>query len=78
MTTPCCQSGAMPSPADTLRRVKEVRREALDHARLARELARERRALLEQLIEDGYSQAELGRELGVSRQAIQKMLAGWR
>ncbi len=65
----------MRDTADTLRRVKEVRAEALKYARMAQQLAKERRALLEQLIDDGYSQADTARELGVSRQAIQKMLA---
>jgi predicted transcriptional regulator len=52
-----------------------VRAEALHHARLARQLAIERRDLMRELIEDGYSQAGIARELGVTRQAIQKMLA---
>jgi DNA-directed RNA polymerase specialized sigma24 family protein len=65
----------MPNSADTLRRVKEVRAEALHHARIAQQLAKERRRLLEQLVADGYSQADIARELGVTRQAIQKMLA---
>ena len=42
---------------------------------LARRLAAERRDLIQGLIADGWSQADVGRELGVSRQAIQKMLA---
>jgi DNA invertase Pin-like site-specific DNA recombinase len=60
---------------DTLRRIKEVRAEALKHTRIARELAAERRDLIQGLIDDGVSQADIGRELGVTRQAIQKMLA---
>jgi biotin operon repressor len=35
----------------------------------------ERREILHTLITSGHSQAEIARELGVSRQAIQKMLA---
>jgi transcriptional regulator with XRE-family HTH domain len=31
--------------------------------------------VLRQLIEEGFSQADIARELGVTRQAIQKMLA---
>jgi DNA-binding XRE family transcriptional regulator len=65
----------MPNSADTLLRVKEVRAEALKHARIAQQLAKERRRLLQRLIDDGYSQADIARELGVTRQAIQKMLA---
>jgi DNA-directed RNA polymerase specialized sigma24 family protein len=55
--------------------LREVRAAALEHARLARQLAVERRELLRDLIADGFSQADIARELGVSRQAIQKMLA---
>jgi len=61
---------------ETFQRVREVRDEALRHMRLARELHVQRRELLESLIKEGFSQAEIARELGVSRQAIQQMLAG--
>lgn len=60
---------------ETFRRIKEVRAQAIEHTRRARELAHERRALMEQLISDGISQSDIARELGVTRQAIQKMLA---
>jgi predicted transcriptional regulator len=49
--------------------------EALRHALLTRQLAAERRDLIRGLIREGFSQAGIGRELGVTRQAIQKMLA---
>ena len=64
-----------PSHEDLLRRIKEVRAEAIEHARLARQLATERRYLIQQLLDDGLSQADIARELGVSRQAIQKMMS---
>jgi IS30 family transposase len=54
--------------------LKEVRAEALEHVRIARELARERRRLIEALLAQGFSQADIARELGVTRQAIQKMV----
>jgi DNA-binding XRE family transcriptional regulator len=60
---------------DAFRRLKEVRTEALHHARRAQQLARERRDLISDLIEHGCSQADIARELGVTRQAVQKMLA---
>jgi DNA-directed RNA polymerase specialized sigma24 family protein len=60
---------------ETFQRLKEVRAEALRHELLARQLAAERRDLIRGLIEEGFSQADIGRELGVTRQAIQKMLA---
>lgn len=80
-TTPGCQTEAMnpsgrtPAQQDTVRRLKEVRAEALGHFRAAQDLARERRDLIRSLTDGGVSQAEIARELGVSRQAVQKMLA---
>jgi DNA invertase Pin-like site-specific DNA recombinase len=61
--------------AETMRRIREVRAEAIEHTRLARRLAAERRDLMMSLIDDGVSQAQIARDLGVTRQAIQKMLA---
>ena len=57
-------------------RIKEVRAQAIEHSRQAQALARERRDLMQILINDGLSQSDIARELGVSRQSIQKMLAG--
>lgn len=56
-------------------RIRRVRAEAIEHTRIARQLAAERRDLIKQLIADGLSQSDIARELGVTRQAIQKMLA---
>jgi DNA-binding NarL/FixJ family response regulator len=61
---------------ETIKHLKEVRDEALRHTRLARQFHAERRDILRSLIAEGFSQAEIARELGVTRQAIQKMLAG--
>ncbi len=61
--------------AETFQRIKEVRAQAIEHTRLARQLAAERRDLMQELIDAGLSQADIARELGVSRQAIQKMMA---
>jgi DNA-binding NarL/FixJ family response regulator len=60
---------------DTFERLRQVRAEAIEHTQQARRLAAERRDLIRQLIGDGLSQADIARELGVTRQAIQKMLA---
>jgi DNA invertase Pin-like site-specific DNA recombinase len=60
---------------ETFRRIKEVRAQAIEHTRQARRLAYERRDLMQDLIDDGLSQSDIARELGVSRQAIQKMMA---
>ena len=57
------------------RRLNEVRAEALHHARLARQLSAERRAILHELIRNGHSQADIARQMGVTRQAVQKMLS---
>ncbi|MGW2550883.1 hypothetical protein [Streptomyces sp. NPDC001635] len=59
----------------TLSRIKEAREQAIHHARLAQQFAAERRDLMQSLIDQGVSQADIARELGVSRQAVQKMLA---
>lgn len=61
---------------ETIKRLKEVRDEAVRHMRLAQQFHAERRDILRGLISEGLSQAEIARELGVTRQAIQKMLAG--
>ena len=61
--------------AELLEELKRVRAAAIQHTMAARELARERRRLMDVLLEEGFSQADLARELGVTRQAIQKMIA---
>jgi DNA-binding XRE family transcriptional regulator len=62
--------------AEEFRHLREVRAQALEHYRLAQQFHAERRDLLRALTEKGFSQADIARELGVTRQAIQKMLAG--
>jgi DNA-binding transcriptional regulator LsrR (DeoR family) len=57
------------------RRIKQVRAQAIEHTRQAQTLAVERRDLTQVLVKDGLSQSDIARELGVTRQAIQKMLA---
>jgi DNA-binding transcriptional regulator LsrR (DeoR family) len=65
----------MTTHEETYRQINKVRAEALEHTRLARELFRERQDLMRGLMEQGVSQADIAREMGVSRQAVQKMLA---
>jgi DNA-directed RNA polymerase specialized sigma24 family protein len=60
---------------ETFRKIKEVRAEAIEHYRRAQQLHSQRRDLLRSLVDEGFSQADIARELGVTRQAIQKMLA---
>jgi DNA invertase Pin-like site-specific DNA recombinase len=60
---------------ETFERIRQVRAEAIEHTIIARRLAAERRDLIKQLIDDGLSQSDIARELGVTRQAIQKMLS---
>jgi len=59
---------------EAFRRLNEVRAAALEHARRARRLSAQRRDLIRQLVTAGYSQADIAREMGVTRQAVQKML----
>jgi DNA-binding NarL/FixJ family response regulator len=68
-------SEAIAAHQATLDRLRQVRDEAITHARHARELAAERREIIRQLIVAGLSQADIAREMGVTRQAIQKMLS---
>jgi DNA-directed RNA polymerase specialized sigma24 family protein len=82
-TTPSCHTGGVaekkadtPAHQETFKRLREVRDEAVRHTRLAQQLHAQRRDILRGLIAEGFSQAEIARELGVTRQAIQKMLAG--
>lgn len=58
--------------------LKRVRSEAIEHIRAAQLLAQQRRRLMEEFMAEGFSQSDLARELGVTRQAIQKMLAAGR
>jgi DNA-binding XRE family transcriptional regulator len=60
---------------EAIERIRQVRAQAIEHTRQARRLHDERRRLMQQLIDDGWSQADIGRELGVTRQAIQKMMS---
>jgi DNA-binding XRE family transcriptional regulator len=63
-----------PKHQETIDRIKDVRARAIEHTRQARRLALERRDLMQSLIDDGWSQSDIARELDVSRQAIQKMM----
>lgn len=64
-----------PAQVELLEELKQVRAAAIEHYRAAQELARKRRRLIDALLAEGFSQADLARELGVTRQAIQKMVA---
>lgn len=55
--------------------VREVRARAIEAYKRVQELHARRRDLLRTLADAGFSQADIARELGVTRQAIQKMLA---
>jgi DNA-directed RNA polymerase specialized sigma24 family protein len=55
--------------------LNQIRAQAVEHARQARRLSAQRRAVIEQLLGDGFSQADIAREMGVTRQAVQKMIA---
>jgi DNA-binding NarL/FixJ family response regulator len=61
--------------AELFDELKRVRAAAVEHYLAAQELSRERRRLIDRLLADGFSQADVARELGVTRQAIQKMMA---
>lgn len=60
---------------EAFRRLKDVRAKAIEHYLLAQQFHAERRDLIRDLVKEALSQAEIAREIGVTRQAIQKMLA---
>jgi DNA-binding NarL/FixJ family response regulator len=68
----------MPQTADFQTEFDELRRvkaEALAHWVKAQEFHRQRKVMMQELMTKGFSQADIARELGVSRQAVQKMLS---
>jgi DNA invertase Pin-like site-specific DNA recombinase len=58
----------------TLAAIKEARAQALEHHLKAKEASTRRSDLMLALIDDGVSQSDIARELGVTRQAIKKMI----
>lgn len=74
-----CHSGRMKEITEAQQQVfdhlKQIRAQAVEHARLARRLSAERQEVIEQLLAEGFSQADVAREMGVTRQAVQKMIA---
>jgi predicted transcriptional regulator len=54
--------------------IKEARAQAVEHYLKAKEASSRRSDLMLALIKDGVSQSDIARELGVSRQAIKKMI----
>ena len=65
------QTSEFKAEFDELRR---VRTEALSHYTKAQEFHRQRRTLMKDLLAKGFSQAEIARELDVTRQSVQKMV----
>lgn len=64
-----------PSHEELYRRIRDARTHAIEHTKIARQFSSERRELMLALMNDGVSQTDIARELGVTRQAVQKMLA---
>ena len=58
---------------EVLAAIKEARAQAVEHYAKAKEASTRRSDLMLSLIKDGVSQADIARELGVTRQAIKKM-----
>jgi hypothetical protein len=61
--------------AALLERLKQIGAAAAEHFRAAQELSRQRRWMIDTLLAEGFPQADLAREPGVTRRAIQKMVA---
>jgi SOS response regulatory protein OraA/RecX len=68
----------MPQAADFQAEFDELRRvkaKARSHCVKAQEFHRQRKVMMRELMTKGFSQADIGRDLGVSRQAVQKILS---
>ncbi|HEX7353300.1 MAG TPA: helix-turn-helix domain-containing protein [Mycobacteriales bacterium] len=63
-----------PQQEEALDRIKEARAQAVEHFLKAKEASARRSDLMLALIKDGVSQSDIARELGVTRQAIKKMI----
>lgn len=63
-----------PKQEEALVAIKEARAQAVEHYLKAKEASTRRSDLMLALIKDGVSQSDIARELGVSRQAIKKMI----
>jgi DNA-binding XRE family transcriptional regulator len=61
--------------AEQFDRLREVREAAMKHHFEAARLHKLRKEMINDLIGAGFSQADVARELGVTRQAVQKMLS---
>jgi DNA-directed RNA polymerase specialized sigma24 family protein len=61
--------------AELFEELKRVREAAIEHYVAAQRLHRQRRQLIGTLLAEGFSQADVARELGVTRQSVQKMMA---
>lgn len=59
---------------ETLAAIKQARAQAVEHYLKAKEASTRRSDLMLALFKDGVSQSDIARELGVSRQAIKKMI----
>lgn len=64
-----------PEHRKLLEELKDVRAQAIEQMQVVVKLAQERRRIIESLLAEGFSQADVARELGVTRQAIQKMIS---
>jgi DNA-directed RNA polymerase specialized sigma24 family protein len=60
---------------ETFQQLIAVRRAALDHYVTAQKLSAQRKELIKALMTAGYSQSDIAREMGVSRQAVRKMIS---
>jgi DNA-binding NarL/FixJ family response regulator len=63
-----------PKQEEILAGIKQARAEAVEHFLKAKEASTRRSDLMLALVTDGVSQSDIARELGVSRQAIKKMI----
>lgn len=60
---------------ERFQQLDHVRTAALTHARQGRKLSAQRRQIIKDLVGAGCSQTDIAREMGVTRQSVQKMLS---
>jgi DNA-binding MarR family transcriptional regulator len=81
MTTNGCQTAGMTpkliaeQDKSKFQDLFDTRKAAVDHYTKAIGYSKRRSVLITELMAAGYSQSDIARELGVTRQAVQKMLA---
>lgn len=60
---------------EIVEQIKQARASALEHTRQARRFNDQRRILMQQLLDEGWSQASIACKLRVTRQVVQEIMS---